>query len=47
MPNSRIRITMVTHQGRSLSIERPISAAPMSILSAIGSASFPNSLTTS
>ena len=38
-------ITMVTHQGRSESAERPNSAAPVSALSAMGSARVPNAVT--
>src|SRR6478735_7609501 len=45
MPSSRIRITTVTHHGRSPRTDSPIRAAPISALSAIGSASFPNSVT--
>jgi hypothetical protein len=45
MPSSRTMITAVTHHGRSPSNDNPISAAPMRALSAIGSASVPNSVT--
>ena len=44
-PTSRTRITTVTHQGSSSRIDSPISAVPVSALSAIGSASLPNSVT--
>ena len=44
-PISRTMMTTVTHHGRSPSIDSPISAAPMSALSAMGSASVPNSVT--
>ena len=43
-PISRTMITTVTHHGRSPSIDSPIRAAPISALSAIGSASLPNSV---
>ena len=43
-PISRTRISTVTHHGSSPSIDRPISAAPISVLSAIGSANLPNSV---
>ncbi len=45
MPSSRARMTIVTHQGRSPSADRPMSAAPMIALSAIGSAILPKSVT--
>ena len=45
MPISRPRITIVTHQGTMPSIDSPTSAAPVSALSAIGSASAPNQVT--
>jgi hypothetical protein len=38
-------MTTVTHHGRSPSTERPMSAVPVSALSAMGSASLPNSVT--
>src|SRR5215469_2077849 len=44
-PTSRIRISAVTHQGSSPSADRLISAAPVSALSAIGSAILPKSVT--
>src|SRR6185312_9478583 len=45
MPNSRARIRPVTHQGSSPITDRVISAAPVSALSAIGSAILPKSVT--
>ena len=46
MPSSRPMITMVTHQGKQATgSTRPISAAPVSALSAMGSASVPNAVT--
>ena len=44
-PTSRTRIATVTHQGSSPRIDSPISAVPVRALSAIGSASLPNSVT--
>ncbi|SKZ10008.1 Uncharacterised protein [Mycobacteroides abscessus subsp. abscessus] len=43
--NSRTRMMPVTHQLRSPRMDRPMSAAPISALSAIGSAIFPKSVT--
>ena len=43
--SSRTRITTVTHHGSSSRIDSPIRAVPVSALSAIGSASLPNSVT--
>ena len=45
MPSSRARISPVTHQGSSPSADSVISAAPVSALSAIGSAILPKSVT--
>ena len=45
MPISRTRMTTVTHHGSSSSSDSPISAAPISALSAIGSAILPKSVT--
>jgi hypothetical protein len=45
MPISRTRMTTVTHQASSSSSDSPMSAAPMSALSAIGSAILPKSVT--
>ena len=45
MPISRTRMTRVTHQARSPSMDSPISADPVSALSAIGSAILPKSVT--
>src|SRR5690606_829322 len=45
MPNSRTRITIVTHHHSSPRIESVTSAAPTRILSAIGSTSLPKSVT--
>src|SRR5579875_917777 len=42
-PSSRPSIRVVTHHGRSPSADSAISAAPINALSAIGSASLPNS----
>src|SRR5580693_6536563 len=44
-PTSRIRISAVTQPGSSPSTDRLISAAPVSVLSAIGSAILPKSVT--
>src|SRR5437764_162759 len=44
-PTSRTTTTTVTHHGSTPSTDRPISAVPVSALSAIGSASLPNSVT--
>src|SRR3954447_819290 len=44
-PISRNRITTVTHQGSRPRTDSPSSAVPVSALSAIGSASLPNSVT--
>jgi hypothetical protein len=44
-PHSRTITTIVTHQGRSPRIERPMNAAPVSALSAIGSAILPKFVT--
>src|SRR5664279_6509713 len=44
-PISRMRMTMVTHQASSPSIESPINAEQVSALSAIGSAILPKSVT--
>ncbi len=44
-PISRTSTTTVTHQGSSPRSDRPISAAPISALSAIGSAILPKSVT--
>ena len=45
MPTSRTRITAVTHQDSSCMADRVIRAAPVSALSAIGSAILPKSVT--
>ena len=45
MPISRTSTTRVIHQARSPSMESPISAEPVSALSAIGSAILPKSVT--
>ena len=44
-PTSRTRMTTVTHHGSSPSDDSPTSAAPISALSAIGSAILPKSVT--
>lgn len=44
MPTSRPRMTIVTHHGSSPRIDRLTSAAPVSALSAIGSAILPKSV---
>jgi hypothetical protein len=44
-PTSRTRITTVTHHGSSSSTDSPMRAVPVRALSAIGSASLPNSVT--
>src|SRR4029077_1284792 len=43
-PSSRVRISTVTHHGKLPSIDSPISADPISVLSAIGSAHSPYAL---
>ncbi|CPA44901.1 Uncharacterised protein [Mycobacterium tuberculosis] len=43
-PSSRVRISTVTHHGKSPSIDNPISAEPIRVLSAIGSTNAPNSV---
>ena len=45
MPISRPIITTVAHHGTSPSTDSPISAEPVSALSAIGSATVPNAVT--
>ena len=44
-PSSRTTMTLVTHQDSSPSTDKLMSAAPIRALSAIGSASLPNSVT--
>ena len=45
IPISRVKITTVIHHGMSPKIESPIMAVPTSALSAMGSSSFPSSVT--